>query len=68
MKLRVTTLAENSATGLGLLAEWGLSILVEVDDHSILLDTGRSIVAAHNSLFMNIDLTAITKIVFQPRA
>ena len=64
MKLRVTTLAENSATGLGLLAEWGLSILVEVDDHSILLDTGRSIVAAHNSLFMNIDLTAITKIVF----
>ena len=64
MQLRITTIAENSASWLGVLAEWGLSILVETDDNSILVDTGRSIVAAHNALFMDIDLKRIEKIVF----
>jgi 7,8-dihydropterin-6-yl-methyl-4-(beta-D-ribofuranosyl)aminobenzene 5'-phosphate synthase len=64
MNVRITTMAENSASWLGLLAEWGLSILVETDDTSVLVDTGRSIVAAHNALLMDIDLRRIEIIVF----
>ena len=41
--MKVTTLSENSAGGMGLLSEWGLSILVEVGDINILLDAGQSI-------------------------
>jgi len=64
MYIRILTIAENSASRLGLLAEWGISILVETDDTSILLDTGRSIVAAHNALLMDIDLQKVGTIVF----
>lgn len=40
MTLRITTLSENTA-GMGdFLGEWGLSILVEADDITILFDTG----------------------------
>jgi len=46
MHIRLSTLAENSASWLGLLAEWGLSILVETDDVTVLVDTGRSMGAA----------------------
>jgi len=64
MYIRISTIAENSASWLGLLAEWGISILVETEDTSILVDTGRSIVAAHNALLMDIDLQKIGTIVF----
>jgi 7,8-dihydropterin-6-yl-methyl-4-(beta-D-ribofuranosyl)aminobenzene 5'-phosphate synthase len=64
MNIRISTIAENSVSWLGFLAEWGLSILVEADDTSILLDTGMSIVAAHNALVMDIDLRQIDTIVF----
>lgn len=64
MQVRTTTIAENSASWLGILAEWGLSILVEADDTTILVDTGRSMVAAHNALFMDVDLSKIDKILF----
>ena len=43
MVLKITTLSENTADNLGLLAEWGLSILVETGDTNILLDTGQTI-------------------------
>jgi len=62
--LRITTLSENTvATGGDLLAEWGLSILVETDDGNILLDSGRSISARHNVDALGTDLTRIDKIV-----
>jgi len=64
MNIHISTIAENSASWLGFLAEWGLSILVEADGTSILLDTGTSIVAAHNALVMDIDLRQIDTIVF----
>jgi 7,8-dihydropterin-6-yl-methyl-4-(beta-D-ribofuranosyl)aminobenzene 5'-phosphate synthase len=64
MRIRITTIAENSASWLGFLAEWGISVLVEADDTSVLLDTGRSIVAAHNALLMDIDFQKIDTIVF----
>jgi 7,8-dihydropterin-6-yl-methyl-4-(beta-D-ribofuranosyl)aminobenzene 5'-phosphate synthase len=63
MEIRITTLSENTAARLGLLAEWGLSILVEIDGHKVLLDTGLSISAAYNAIALGIDLSQIDKIV-----
>ncbi len=63
MKLRITTLSENTAAGSDLLAEWGLSVLVETDNANILLDTGQSISASYNADILGIDLNKIDKIV-----
>jgi 7,8-dihydropterin-6-yl-methyl-4-(beta-D-ribofuranosyl)aminobenzene 5'-phosphate synthase len=63
MGLQLTTLSENSA-GMGrLMAEWGLSILVETDEQDVLFDTGLSLSASHNADQMGIDLKLIDKIV-----
>jgi len=63
MKVRITTLSENTA-GLGeFLGEWGLSILVETEDISVLLDTGKSISAVHNADALGVNLSKIDKIV-----
>jgi len=63
MALRITTLSENTAGMPGLLAEWGLSVLVEADEARILLDTGASISVTHNAPLLGVDLTTIDKIV-----
>jgi len=63
MELYITTLSENTAGAGNLLAEWGLSILVETDNVNILFDTGPSISACHNADSLGIDLTKIDKIV-----
>jgi 7,8-dihydropterin-6-yl-methyl-4-(beta-D-ribofuranosyl)aminobenzene 5'-phosphate synthase len=62
MEVRVTTLSENTAT-YGFLAEWGLSILVEVDGLRILVDTGLSFSAVRNAQLMGIDLSTVDRIV-----
>jgi len=62
MGLRITTLSENTA-GRGLLAEWGLSFLIESDEITILLDSGKSIVASHNADTLGIDLSRVDKII-----
>lgn len=62
MKVRITTLSENTAN-YGFLAEWGLSILVEADGLRILMDTGLSFSAVHNAQLMGIDLATIDRIV-----
>jgi 7,8-dihydropterin-6-yl-methyl-4-(beta-D-ribofuranosyl)aminobenzene 5'-phosphate synthase len=62
MKIHLTTLSENTAN-YGFLAEWGLSILVEVDGMRILMDTGLSFSAVHNAQLMRIDLATIDRIV-----
>jgi 7,8-dihydropterin-6-yl-methyl-4-(beta-D-ribofuranosyl)aminobenzene 5'-phosphate synthase len=62
MEIRITTLSENTAN-YGYLAEWGLSILVEVDGLKVLMDTGQSFSAIHNAQLMGIDLTTINRIV-----
>lgn len=49
MVLYITTLSENTTDMGSFLGEWGLSILVETDSAKILLDTGKSISAAHNT-------------------
>jgi len=65
VELRLTTLSENTALARprGLFAEWGLSILLEVDNLKILLDTGQSISTIHNAVALEIDLSQIDKIV-----
>ncbi|MFC2022323.1 MBL fold metallo-hydrolase [Chloroflexota bacterium] len=63
MKLDITTLSENTAARINLLAEWGLSILIETDTVNILLDTGRSISVSHNADIFGVDLSKIDKIV-----
>ncbi|HJX03328.1 MAG TPA: MBL fold metallo-hydrolase [Dehalococcoidia bacterium] len=62
MQIRITTLSENTAN-YGYLAEWGLSILVEVDGLPVLLDTGYSHSAVHNAHLMGIDLSHIRHVV-----
>jgi len=63
VRLRITTLSENTAGVGNLLAEWGLSILVETDDINILLDTSSGISTSHNADILGIDLSKIGKIV-----
>ena len=62
MTIRITTLSENTAN-FGFIAEWGLSILVEADETSLLMDTGLSFSAAHNAQVLGIDLSKIDRIV-----
>jgi len=62
MKIKISTLAENTAN-YGVLGEWGLSLLVEVDDYKILMDTGLSYSAVNNARIMDIDLSKIDCIV-----
>lgn len=63
MKARITTLSENYADRGYLLAEYGLSIVVETDDINILFDTGASISASYNADVLGIDLSKIDKVV-----
>ena len=63
MGLQITTLSENTAGLDGLMAEWGLSILVETEEMNILFDTGQSLSTSHNADLMGIDLKLIDKIV-----
>jgi len=62
MDIQITTLSENTAN-YGYIAEWGLSILVEVDGTKILVDTGLSFSAVHNAQLMGIDLSTIDRMV-----
>jgi len=64
MSIQITTLSENTAGSISVVAEWGLSILVEADGYKILLDTGRSFSAAYNALTLGVDLSQVDKIVF----
>jgi 7,8-dihydropterin-6-yl-methyl-4-(beta-D-ribofuranosyl)aminobenzene 5'-phosphate synthase len=62
MKIKITTLAENSAE-VGYLAEWGLSMFIEADGLRVLFDTGMGTAALHNAHLFGIDLSTVDKIV-----
>ena len=62
MEIKITTLTENTAN-YGFLAEWGLSILVEVDGYRVLVDTGRSFSTVYNAQLLGIDLATVDRIV-----
>ncbi len=63
MAIRITTLSENTAGTVDVLAEWGLSILIETGQTSVLFDTGMSISAGHNADSLGVDLGRVDKIV-----
>jgi 7,8-dihydropterin-6-yl-methyl-4-(beta-D-ribofuranosyl)aminobenzene 5'-phosphate synthase len=63
MTIRITTLSENTASNGEILAEWGLSILIETGQVNILFDTGKSISAGHNADTLGVDLGKVDKIV-----
>jgi 7,8-dihydropterin-6-yl-methyl-4-(beta-D-ribofuranosyl)aminobenzene 5'-phosphate synthase len=62
-ELTITTLAENSSTGVGILGEWGQSILVAAGDRRILLDAGASPSTVSNADALGVDLRGIDCIV-----
>ncbi|WP_347488814.1 MBL fold metallo-hydrolase [Desulfoscipio sp. XC116] len=62
MQVRLTTLCENTVAGLGCIGEWGLSILVEAGDKTVLLDTGLSDSMLRNAMALNVDLSKVNKI------
>ncbi len=61
--MRITTLVENTVNRSGLLAEHGLSFLLETEVENILFDTGQSHALFHNATKMGIDLSKVDKIV-----
>jgi 7,8-dihydropterin-6-yl-methyl-4-(beta-D-ribofuranosyl)aminobenzene 5'-phosphate synthase len=63
MRIKLTTLCENTAAKGGVLAEWGWSILVQVNEASVLFDTGGSDVAVRNADKLGVDLHHIDTIV-----
>jgi len=63
-RLRVTILADNCvAGGEGVLAEHGLSMLVEADGQSLLFDVGQSGVILGNAARLGLDLDAAQSVV-----
>jgi 7,8-dihydropterin-6-yl-methyl-4-(beta-D-ribofuranosyl)aminobenzene 5'-phosphate synthase len=63
MSVRITTLSENTAGRGDLLAEWGLSILVETEKTAVLLDAGKGISTVYNADALGVDLSKIDRIV-----
>lgn len=61
--LKVKILAENHAYRRGLLAEHGLSMLIEIDGFIILFDTGQTNVFARNAEHDGIDLSSVDAVV-----
>ena len=50
MNIKVTTLVENYVKGRGVVAEHGLSMLIEVEDNLLLFDTGASNLFVENAV------------------
>ena len=63
MKVRLITLSENTAATPGFMAEWGWSIVVQVNDVSVLFDTGWCCAAIKNADKLGIDFRSISKII-----
>ncbi len=62
MQIDITTLSENTAR-FGTVGEWGLSILVEAEGTSVLVDTGMGFSAVHNAAVLGVDLSGVDRIV-----
>jgi 7,8-dihydropterin-6-yl-methyl-4-(beta-D-ribofuranosyl)aminobenzene 5'-phosphate synthase len=63
MQCKLITLCENTAGRPGFMAEWGLSILIQVDSTTVLFDTGGSFAAVRNADKLGVELSAIDKVV-----
>jgi len=63
MEVKLITLSENTAAGPGFISEWGLSILVQVNELNVLFDTGLSFAAVRNADKLGVDFRSIHKII-----
>jgi 7,8-dihydropterin-6-yl-methyl-4-(beta-D-ribofuranosyl)aminobenzene 5'-phosphate synthase len=63
MGIRLVTLSENTAGQPDVLAEWGLSILIQAEGRNILMDAGAGTSVVKNAELLAIDLTQIDTIV-----
>ncbi|HSW56994.1 MAG TPA: MBL fold metallo-hydrolase [Dehalococcoidales bacterium] len=61
--MRLITLSENTAGQPDVLAEWGLSILIEQKERRILMDSGAGLSVIKNAELLGVDLTAIDTII-----
>ncbi len=61
--VRVTVLVENTVYRAGLLAEHGLSLLIETQDDVVLFDTGQTDLVVRNARALNVDLSRVTSCV-----
>jgi 7,8-dihydropterin-6-yl-methyl-4-(beta-D-ribofuranosyl)aminobenzene 5'-phosphate synthase len=63
MEIKITTLSENTAAIGDFLGEWGLSILIETENATILFDSGKTVSTTYNADSLKIDLTKVSTIV-----
>ncbi len=64
MTIRITTLIENSVSWVNVLGEWGLSMLVEAEDCTVLSDTGTSEATARNARALGVPLQKVDVVIF----
>jgi len=57
--MRIVTLVENTCGHEDCIAEHGLSIYIETDNHKLLLDTGQTDAVVKNAEALSIDLSAV---------
>lgn len=62
-KLKITVLVENTTRKRGLLAEHGLSLLIEYGRIQILFDTGQGLALRHNAEKLQVDLKPVDEVV-----
>lgn len=61
--MKISILNENTVYKRGLIAEHGLSLLIETDNKRILFDMGQSFAFTYNAEKMNISLEGLDAIV-----
>jgi 7,8-dihydropterin-6-yl-methyl-4-(beta-D-ribofuranosyl)aminobenzene 5'-phosphate synthase len=61
--ITISTVCENSVANLGFLGEWGLSMFVELNELTILFDTGGGRTLVANTRHLGLDLATVDKIV-----
>jgi 7,8-dihydropterin-6-yl-methyl-4-(beta-D-ribofuranosyl)aminobenzene 5'-phosphate synthase len=63
LSITITVLAENTARGVGLLGEHGLSLWIETNEMCVLFDTGQGLVLGHNAERLRVNLGRADSIV-----
>ena len=61
--MRIVTLVENTCGNESCIAEHGLSIYIETENHKLLLDTGQTDAVVKNAEALSIDLSAVDTVI-----
>ncbi len=61
--MKITTLVENLVYQAGLIAEHGLSLLIEISQKKILFDTGQGNALVNNARYLRVDLSDVDDVV-----